>query len=135
MGVRLSPENSFNDMRDSDPQQTFNAAAQSLSGHDLAYLHVLEGDMMTGARQLDYQELRRHFNGLYMANNGYDFAGGNAALADGRADMVAYGKLFIANPDLPYRFANQLPLNEPDSRTFYGGDHKGYTDYSIWGKD
>jgi N-ethylmaleimide reductase len=135
VGVRLSPENSFNTMQDINPQATFNAAAHKLSGLDLAYLHVLEGDMMSGASQLDYLELRRHFNGLYIANNGYDFAGGTAALAEGRADMVAYGKLFIANPDLPYRFANQLPLNEPDSRTFYGGDQKGYTDYSAWEKD
>jgi N-ethylmaleimide reductase len=130
VGVRLSPENSFNDMNDSNPQQTFNAVANRLSDFPLAYLHILEGDMMTGERQLDYMALRKCFNGYYMANNGYELESGNAALAEGRADMVAYGKWFIANPDLPYRFANKLPLNTPDSATFYGGDEKGYIDYT-----
>ena len=132
VGVRLSPENSFNDMLDSNAQQTFNAIAKALSDFPLAYLHVLEGDMMTGERKLDYVELRRQFRGLYMANNGYDMHSGNEALASGRADMIAYGQLFIANPDLPYRFAHNLPLNEPDSATFYGGGEKGYTDYPAY---
>jgi N-ethylmaleimide reductase len=132
VSVRLSPENSFNDMKDSNPQQTFNAVAKALSDFPLAYLHILEGDMMTGERQLDYVELRKCFNGYYMANNGYDLELANAAIAEGRADLVAFGKLFIANPDLPYRFANKLPLNTPDNATFYGGDEKGYTDYPVW---
>lgn len=131
-GVRLSPENSFNDLSDSNPQQTFNTVAESLSTYPLAYLHVLEGDMMTGARRLDYADLKQHFKGFYMANNGYTLDSGNAALMQGHADMVAYGKLFIANPDLPYRFAHNLPLNEPDSATFYGGGEKGYTDYPAF---
>jgi N-ethylmaleimide reductase len=130
VGVRLSPENSFNDMKDSNPQQTFNAVAKRLSDFPLAYLHILEGDMMTGERQLDYMALRQCFNGYYMANNGYDLESATAALAENRADMVAFGKLFIANPDLPHRFANKLPLNTPDSATFYGGDEKGYIDYT-----
>ena len=132
VGVRLSPENSFNDMQDSNPQQTFNAVAKRLSNFPLAYLHILEGDMMTGERQLDYGALRQCFNGFYMANNGYEFASASAAIAEGRADMVAFGKWFIANPDLPYRFANKLPLTTPDNTTFYGGDEKGYTDYPAW---
>jgi N-ethylmaleimide reductase len=132
VGVRLSPENSFNDMKDSNPQQTFNAAATRLSDFPLAYLHILEGDMMTGERQLDYAALRKCFNGYYMANNGYDLALASTAIAEDRADLVAFGKLFIANPDLPYRFAHQLPLNTPDSATFYGGDEKGYTNYPEW---
>jgi N-ethylmaleimide reductase len=132
VGVRLSPENSFNDMKDSNPQQSFNAVAKCLSDFPLAYLHILEGDMMTGERILDYVSLRRCFNGYYMANNGYDFDMANAAIAEGRTDLVAFGKLFIANPDLPYRFAHQLPLNTPDSASFYGGDEKGYTDYPAW---
>ena len=132
VGVRLSPENSFNDMKDSHPQQTFNAVATRLSDFPLAYLHILEGDMMTGERNLDYVELRKCFNGYYMANNGYDFDMATAAITENRADLVAFGKLFIANPDLPYRFAHNLPLNTPDSATFYGGDEKGYTDYPDW---
>ncbi|MDI1231694.1 MAG: alkene reductase [Methylobacter sp.] len=129
VGVRVSPENSFNDIKDSQPQQTFNAVAKSLSDYPLAYLHVLEGDMLSGERQMDYQALRNCFTGFYMANNGYDLESGNSAIEQNHADMVAFGKLFIANPDLPVRFAKNLPLNTPDQATFYGGDERGYTDY------
>jgi N-ethylmaleimide reductase len=129
VGVRVSPENTFNDIKDSQPQQTFNAIAKKLSAYPLSYLHVLEGDMMTGKREVDYIELRNCFSGLYMANNGYDLDSGNKAIEQNHADMVAFGKLFIANPDLPDRFAKNLPLNKPDHATFYGGDEKGYTDY------
>jgi N-ethylmaleimide reductase len=132
VGVRLSPENSFNDLRDSAPQRTFNSVADQLNKFPLAYLHVLEGDMMTGERKLDYLAIRNCFNGPYMANNGYDFAKATASIADKRADMVAFGQLFIANPDLPERFAKQLPLNSPDSSTFYGGNEKGYIDYPTF---
>jgi N-ethylmaleimide reductase len=129
VGVRLSPENSFNDIKDSQPQITFNAVATKLSDYPLAYLHVLEGDMITGERHLDYVALRNCFAGYYIANNGYDLQLGNKAIEQNHADMVAFGKLFIANPDLPERFAKSLPLNEPDQATFYDGDEKGYTDY------
>lgn len=129
VGVRLSPENSFNDIKDSRPQQTFNAVAEKLSDYPLAYLHVLEGDMLTGERNVDYVALRNCFAGFYMANNGYDLESGNRAIEQGNADMVAYGKLFIANPDLPERFAKNLSLNTPDQATFYVGDEKGYIDY------
>jgi len=132
VGVRVSPENSFNDIKDSQPQQTFNSVAKRLSDYPLAYLHVLEGDMLTGERQMDYVALRNCFAGFYMANNGYDLERGNKAIEQNHADMVAFGKLFIANPDLPVRFAKNLPLNKPDQATFYGGDEKGYTDYSKY---
>ncbi|MCX7100139.1 MAG: alkene reductase [Methylobacter sp.] len=134
VGVRLSPENSFNDINDSQPQLTFNAIAKKLSDYSLAYLHVLEGDMLTGERHLDYVALRNCFTGYYMANNGYDLDSGNKAIEQNHADMVAFGQLFIANPDLPERFAKNLPLNEPDRNTFYGGDEKGYTDYPSYGE-
>jgi len=129
VGVRLSPENQFNDIRDSQPQSTFNAVVDMLSTHGLAYLHVLEGDMLNSERKVDYVELRRRFGGLYIANMGYDQRSAEAAIDSGDADMVAFGQLFIANPDLPARFAAGAPLNEPDAATFYGGDEKGYTDY------
>ncbi|MBA1446405.1 MAG: alkene reductase [Chromatiales bacterium] len=131
IGVRLSPENQFNDIRDSQPQATFNAVADMLRGHQLAYLHVLEGDMLGGDRLVDYHELKRRFGGLYMANNGYTQARAEQALQQGDVDLVAFGKLFIANPDLPERFAQGAPLSEPDPGTFYGGDEKGYTDYPF----
>lgn len=129
IGVRLSPENQFNDIKDSQPQATFNAVADMLSQHKLAYLHILEGDMLNGDRHVDYLELKKRFNGLYMANMGYNKMSAEAAIQQGHADMVAFGQLYIANPDLPERFAQDAELNEPDQTTFYGGDAKGYTDY------
>lgn len=128
-GVRISPENSFNDIRDSDPQATFNFVAGALSGRGLGYLHVVEGDMMSGERRLDYRQVRDNFDGCYMANRGYDKARAQAAIARGDADMVSFGQLFIANPDLVQRFKTDAGLNTPDPDTFYGGDEKGYTDY------
>ncbi len=129
VGVRLSPENTFNDIQDSQPQKTFDAVARMLSDYPLAYLHVLEGNMITGDRVVDYKQLRENFSGLYMSNHGYDQASGNKAIGEGTADMVAFGKLFLANPDLPERFAQEAALNVPDVDTFYGGNEKGYTDY------
>lgn len=133
VGVRLSPENQFNDIRDSQPQKTFNAVVDMLSGRQLAYLHVLEGNMAGGERLVDYTELRRRFGGPYMANNSYTRASADQALQRGDVDMVAFGKLFIANPDLPERFARGAVLNEPNPETFYGGDAAGYTDYPALG--
>ena len=133
VGVRISPENSFNDIHDSDPQATFNFVARSLSGKGLGYLHVVEGDMMSGERGLDYRQLRDHFDGCYMANSGYDKARAQAAIAGGAADMVSFGQLFLANPDLVQRFKTDAALNAPDPETFYGGDEKGYTDYPALG--
>lgn len=129
VGVRLSPENAFNDMQDSHPQQTFDAVAKMLSDYPLAYLHVLEGNMMPGDGLVDYKQLRGKFSGLYMSNHGYDQENGNKTIEEGTADMVAFGKLFLANPDLPERFAQGATLNTPDVDTFYGGNGKGYTDY------
>jgi len=129
VGVRISPENSFNDIRDADPQATFNFVARALSGKGLGYLHVVEGDMTGGASSVDYRQLRGHFDGHYMANCGYDKARAQAAIAGGAADMVSFGQLFIANPDLVQRFQADAGLNAPDPETFYGGDEQGYTDY------
>jgi len=129
VGVRISPENSFNDIHDSDPQATFNFVASALSGKGLGYLHVVEGDMVNGERKLDYRQIRDRFDGDYMANCDYDKVRAQAALASGAADMVSFGKLYIANPDLVQRFKTGAALNTPDQDTFYGGDEKGYTDY------
>jgi N-ethylmaleimide reductase len=129
VGLRLSPENGFNDIKDSQPQDTFNFIVTQLNQFHLAYLHVVEGDMVTGERNLDYHQFRIAFKGLYMANNRYDFDLATKALASGAADLVSFGQLFLANPDLPERFAKGAELNEPDMNTFYGGDERGYTDY------
>lgn len=129
VGLRLSPENGFNDIKDSQPQETFNFIVNRLNEFNLAYLHVVEGDMVTGEQNLDYNQLRNTFQGLYMANNRYDFERATEALKAGTADLVSFGQLFLANPDLPERFAKGAELNAPDPDTFYGGDEHGYTDY------
>ncbi len=133
VGVRISPVNPFNDMQDSNPQVLFNYVADALNQFNLAYLHVLEGCIPGGGevQPFDFVALRKHFKGSYMANLGYDKARGNAAIASGHADVIAYGVPFIANPDLVERYRTNAPLNEADSNTFYGGTEKGYTDYPF----
>ncbi len=122
----------FNDIKDSNPEATFTYAVEALNRFGLAYLHIAEmGIDKPGAAgpAFDLFKLRGLWKGLYMTNYGYDLARGNAVLQDGRADMVAFGVPFLANPDLPRRFATGAALNAPDVATFYGGDAKGYTDY------
>ncbi len=131
VGVRLSPVNPFNDMKDSNPQALFNDVTDALNAFNLAYLHVVEGGIHGGgiADPFDFVELRKHCKSAYMANLAYDKVRGNVAIASGHADAVAYGVPFIANPDLVERFKVDAPLNEADSSSFYGGAEKGYTDY------
>lgn len=129
IGVRLSPENTFNDISDSDPQSTFNYVSEQLSAFNLAYLHMLEGEMMTSIRKLDYRQFVDRFNGPYIANSGYSKESAQQALDSHMADAVAFGSLFLANPDLVERFKQNATLNQPDQTTFYGGDEHGYTDY------
>ena len=132
-GVRLSPANPFNDMHDSDAQALFNFVAEQLNQFNLAYLHVVEGGIAGGgvAAPFDFVQMRKHFKGAYMANLGYDKMRGNAAIAGGHADVIAYGVPFLANPDLVERYKTDAPLNEANSKTFYGGSEKGYTDYPF----
>jgi N-ethylmaleimide reductase len=132
-GVRLSPSNPFNDMHDSNPQALFNFVTESLNQFNLAYLHVVEGGIAGGgvAEPFDFAQMRKHFKGAYMANLSYDKARGNTAIASGHADVIAYGVPFLANPDLVERYRTDAPLNEADSKSFYGGAEKGYTDYQF----
>ncbi len=134
VGIRLSPLQPFNDMRDSNPEATFSYVVEQLNRFGLGYLHVTElGKEAPGAAgpAFDLLKLRRIWKGVYMTNAGYDLARANAALAAGAADLVAFGVLFLANPDLPLRFARSAPLNTPDPSTFYGGSAAGYTDYPF----
>lgn len=124
VGVRISPTGTFNDMHDSSPERTFGYFVEKLGHLGLAYLHVVEASL-----QFDYTSLRRLFKGLYMANGGYTVVRAEAAIASGRADLVSFGRPFLANPDLPRRFVLGAPLNPPEDSTFYGGDARGYTDY------
>ena len=131
VGIRLSPVNPFNDISDSDPQVLFNYVVTELNQFNLAYLHVIEGDVGGKAQAFDFVALRKLFKNAYMANLGYDKARGNAAIASGHADVIAYGVPFIANPDLVARYRTDAPLNEADANTFYGGTEKGYIDYPF----
>lgn len=133
VGVRLSPTNPFNSMYDSDPQATFGHVAERLGRLGLAYLHVVEVDESeerTG-QVVDFRRLREAFGGTYIANGGFDYERAQTSLASGVADLISFARLFLANPDLPERFAKNVPLNMPDHATFYGGDDKGYTDYPF----
>jgi len=126
VGVRFSPHNAYNDMSDSDPAALFTQAAASLKRFGLAYVHVVEPLGTTPALA---SAISKAIGAPLIVNGGYDRASGIAAIASGAADAIAYGKLFIANPDLVERFKAEAPLNEPDQRTFYGGGAKGYIDY------
>ena len=132
IGVRFSPTNPFNDMLDSDPAATFTQAAKALNRFGLAYLHVVESvppttPLPSPIRIAPY--MRAVFDGPLILNEGYDAATGAAALGAGEADMIAYGRHFLANPDLVERFRRGAALNQPDTSTFYIEGPKGYTDY------
>jgi N-ethylmaleimide reductase len=132
VGVRLSPSGTFNDMSDSDPHATFTYAIEQLNRFDLAYLHLREfdgADLRHGGTPIHSSYFRSVYPGNLMVNTGYTLETGNQAIADGNADLIAYGVLYISNPDLVERFRVGALLTPPDPATFYGGDEKGYTDY------
>lgn len=130
LGIRISPA-PVQDAADSHPQALFGYFVEQLGRRGLAYVHVVEGttggDRAAGG--LDYAALQRAFPGAWMVNNGYTRGTALDAVAAGRADLVAFGKPFIANPDLEERLRQDAPLNEPVQATFYGGGAEGYTDY------
>lgn len=136
-GIRLSPVTPANDIVDENPQPLFDYVVRELGKLGLAYVHIIEG-ATGGPRELpdrpfDYAELRNAYRaaggkGAWMVNNAYDRALAEAALANG-ADIVAFGRPFISNPDLVERLKQNAPLNELNRDTLYGGGAKGYTDY------
>lgn len=138
VGIRLSPVTPANGIEDSDPQSLFEYLARELGPLGLAYIHVIEG--ATGGprevegRPFDYLGFKTAYRsaggkGAWMVNNGYTRASAEEAVASGWADVVAFGKAFIANPDLVERLRKNAALNPSDTATFYGGGEKGYTDY------
>ena len=137
VGVRLSPWGDFNDMRDSNTLALFQHAAAELGQRQLAYLHVVEprADQSSDVNALDplapdaAETLRACFGGAIISAGGYVRETAGQAIAEGRADAIAFGRLFIANPDLPERFRREAPLNAYHRPSFYGGDAQGYTDY------
>lgn len=129
VGVRLSPLNSFNDMRDSDPVGLATWLAQRLNDYRLAYLHLIRADLF-GRQQGDVMTpVREHYNGVLVGNMGYTPQEADEAVANGILDAVAFGTAFLANPDLPARIRAGAPLNTPDPDTFYTPGAVGYTDY------
>lgn len=132
VGVRLSPGGSFNDMCDCHPAQTFGYVVERLATMNLAYLHLIEPAQTQGEHpspDLSARFFRPLYPGTIIVAGGYTLERANAVLREGAADLVAFGQLFIANPDLPERFRRQAPLNTPDKQTFYGGGAQGYIDY------
>ncbi|MBR0567093.1 alkene reductase [Azoarcus sp. L1K30] len=139
-GIRISPVTPANDAADPAPAPLFKHVVEQLARWPLAYVHVIEGatggarDFQQGDEPFDYAALKAAYTqaggrAAWMVNNGYDRELAAAAVAEGRADLVAFGKAFISNPDLVRRLRENAPLNEWDSTTFYGGTEKGYLDY------
>ena len=129
VGLRLSPLNSFNSMKDSDPLALIGFVADRLNAFKLAYLHVMRADFF-GVQKADVMPVAREkYKGVLVGNMGYSADEAEAAIAEGKLDAVAFGTAFLANPDLPARIRAKAPLNAPDSNTFYAGGAKGYTDY------
>ncbi|HEV7123578.1 MAG TPA: alkene reductase [Rhodanobacter sp.] len=131
VGVRLAPVTPANDMHDSNPQALFERAVERLDGLGIAYVHVIEG--ATGGPRddlpFDYAALKAKFRGAWIVNNGYDREMAEAAVREGRADAVAFGMAYIANPDLVRRLREHAPLNQANHDTLYGGGAEGYIDY------
>lgn len=138
VGVRLSPSGRWSAISDSDPEATFTYAARKLDAFGLAYLHVIEPRVM-GVETLDPDQapvashlLRQVFSGPIIAAGGFSGASAEAILATGDASLVAFGRFFASNPDLPFRLQHHLPLNAYDRSAFWGGTEVGYSDYPAW---
>ncbi len=131
VGIRLSPLTPFNDLADSNPQAVFGYLIEALNQRGLAFIHFIEG-ATGGPRDLpgfDYAAARQAFKGTYIANNGYDRQMAIDAIESGKADAIAFGRMFISNPDLVERLKLNAALNEPNPSTFYTPGPVGYTDY------
>jgi N-ethylmaleimide reductase len=137
MGVRLSPMGTFNDIEDHDPERTFNRVASALNEYGLAYLHLVNPDVSAvekgkepNARTLRMLDtIRKQFWGPLIIAGGFDHETAEFWLQQERADLIAFGRKFLANPDLPERFCQHAALNADDPTTYYGGGAIGYIDY------
>jgi N-ethylmaleimide reductase len=137
IGVRIAPWGRSNDMGDSDPIALFDYVARALGQRGLAYLHIVEprADQRSDDNAIDAsapdasKQFKAAFGGPVIAAGGFTLDSAAATLASGHADAIAFGRSFIANPDLVERFKKKAPLNAYDRATFYGGEAKGYTDY------
>jgi N-ethylmaleimide reductase len=137
VGVRLSPLRTLNDIRDGDPETTFGYISEKLSGYALAYLHLVNPAITAVEKGTDpdigalrmIELIRETYGGILITADGFDHDTAEAWLLDGRADLIAFGRKFLANPDLPERFRRRAPLNRDDPSTYYGDGAKGYIDY------
>jgi N-ethylmaleimide reductase len=132
VGYRISPHFQRYSISDSDPLKTFSYLAEELNDLKLGYLHMIEyvgGPMAVAPEKRFASSIREIFKGTLILNGGYDAEKGNEAIRKGQADLISYGALFLANPDLPERFKKNSPLNAPDIKTFYAGEERGYIDY------
>jgi N-ethylmaleimide reductase len=142
VAVRIGPSGNWGDMSDRDPEGLFSYVATELAALELAYLHVIEPriagnieDETKNPAPVASQLIRKHYKGLIIAAGGFDGTAAEAILSAGDADLVAFGRHFIANPDLPERLRKGWPLNAYDRPSFFGGDAAGYTDYPFYGAD
>lgn len=134
VGIRLSPTGTFNDVSHSDPVETYTAVIKSLNRYKLAYLHIVERFPSIDVSNKDLyiiQRLIEQWKGFYIANGDYNLITGQDAVKSERANAVAFGRQYIANPDLVERMQLGAELNTPDQNTFYGGGKEGYTDYPL----
>jgi N-ethylmaleimide reductase len=140
VGVRLSPSSTYGSMSDSDATATFGYVAGQLDRLGVTYLHLIEPrikgieEIAKGQAPIAAQQLRQKFSRILIAAGGFNGESAAAIVAAGDADLVAFGRHFIANPDLPERLRRKLPLNRYDRSTFYGGDGRGYVDYPTYDK-
>ena len=142
VAVRLSPASIFNDMGDSQPMELFTYVVQQLDMLNLAYLHLVEPringvieDENVDQEAIASRHLRQHFSGIIITAGGYDGKSAREIVEAVDADLVAFGRHFVANPDLPERVRRNLPLNAYDRQSFMGGDEAGYTDYPFYSED
>ena len=139
VGIRLSPYGEFNDMKDSDPIKLFTYLIEKLNPLNLSYLHLIEpratsaggNDQIAEDAPSTGKLFRKLFKGKVVLAGGFNKDNATAAVDHAEADAVAFGRIFISNPDLPKRFEHDLPLTPYDRATFYGGAEKGYTDYPF----
>lgn len=138
VAVRFSPSGKFGSVSDSNPHGTFGYVAKRLDGYGLAYLHIVEPrirgneDTEAGESDVSSADLRKSYGGTLIAAGGFSRDSADQIISSGVADLVAFGRMFISNPDLPARFLQGAPLQPYDRSTFYGGDARGYTDYATY---
>jgi len=136
VGIRLSPFAEYAECADSDPKQLGLYMVNALNKYDIVYCHMVEPRIRNAAQRVECPHslvpMRKAFNGTFIAAGGYDREDGIKSISENRADLVAYGRWFLANPDLPKRFALNAPLNQYHRETFYVSDPVlGYSDYPF----